>query len=508
MTRIPKVLIVDDEPRMCDSLYVLLAQGGCQPLKCYNAEQAIQCLAGEEVDVVLLDMVMPEMGGLELLKRIKYKAPETQAIIMTGYPSVETAVAAVRNGAFDYIKKPFEYEDLLRVLRNAFRHKILERERKKSEEALLESEARFRRLVESSSDWIWEVNTDVVYTYVSPKIEEILGYKPEEVTGRRPFDLMPPEEAERMKTAFRSALAKEEPIVTLENVSKHRDGNLVTIETGAVPIFDLHGELKGYQGVNRDITERKRAETERKRLQDQLQEAKKMEAIATLAGGIAHQFNNALTPITVNLQLLEMDMVESEKSANYIKAMKDSTQRIVQLTNQLLAYARGGKYQAGIIYLDEFVKDTLPLLYHTIDSSIHVETDFFHDVSRVRADTVQLQMVLSAILSNASESIEGIGYIRISIHNEDVSRDFARGCPGLQPGRYVCLKIEDNGKGMDEETRTRVFEPFFSTKFQGRGLGMAAVYGIIRNHGGWISLDSEMGRGTVVQIYLPVVETA
>jgi CheY-like chemotaxis protein/two-component sensor histidine kinase len=179
---------------------------------------------------------------------------------------------------------------------------------------------------------------------------------------------------------------------------------------------------------------------------------------------------------------------------------------MAQLTTQLLAYARGGKYQARIISLSDFVTDSLPLVTHILKPTIRVETNLPRNILSVNADLTQLQLVLSAILSNASEAIEGEGWIRISTKEEEVSDVHAKEHPGLKAGRYVCLIVEDDGKGMDVDTMRRVFEPFFTTKFQGRGLGMAAVYGIVKNHEGWISLDSELGKGTVVQIYFPAVE--
>jgi two-component system cell cycle sensor histidine kinase/response regulator CckA len=176
------------------------------------------------------------------------------------------------------------------------------------------------------------------------------------------------------------------------------------------------------------------------------------------------------------------------------------------LTNQLLAYASGGKYQSKTLTLKDLVKDTLPILQHNIAPSIRVETDLPDDISNVKVDSTQMQMVLSAVLTNASEAMEDKGRIRIIIRNEKIDKVSAKIDPDLKPGLYVCLTIEDEGKGMEKENIHKVFDPFFTTKFQGRGLGMAAAYGVIRNHGGSISLYSELGKGTVVRIYLPAVE--
>ena len=498
-------------------------------------------------------------------------------------------------------------------------------ERKRMEKAIRESEDRFKALTESTSDWIWEVSHDGIYTYVSPKVKDLLGYEPEEVIGKTPFDFMPPDEAERAAEYFKRKVEFKSSFKGFENTNIHKNGRHVTLETGGVPVFDEDGNIRGFRGIDRDITERKQAEkelreseekyrmlaetasesiitcdltgriyyinragielsgypkdealgknlseilpadqipmlterikkriagdketrflesalinkagkrvqvelssspivendkvvgtlivardiTERKTLEVQLQQIQKMESIAILAGGIAHQFNNALSLITGNLDLLTMDYPNDESINNYVEQMRYSTHRITQLTSQLLAYARGGKYQVKIVALSDFVRDTLPLIGHTIKPSVYTETDLSRNILNVKADLTQMQMVLSAILSNASEAIEGEGRIRITCKNKMIQDERAKDFPGLKPGPYVNLEIEDDGKGMDEETKSRIFEPFFTTKFQGRGLGLAAAYGIIKNHDGWISVDSELGKGTTVRIFLPAIE--
>jgi two-component system cell cycle sensor histidine kinase/response regulator CckA len=246
--------------------------------------------------------------------------------------------------------------------------------------------------------------------------------------------------------------------------------------------------------------------TEQKKLENKLRQVRKMEAIGTIAGGIAHQFNNALHIITGRIDLLEMDFPGDVNVLKSAKEMKNSAFRMAQLTAQLLAYARGGKYHAKTVSLGDFVRETLPLVRHTFDSSINVDLDLSLDMPNVKIDLIQLQMVLSAVLLNASEAMEGEGCIRVACRNELITEEIGGNFPKLTPGNYACLVIADDGKGMNEETNKRVFEPFFTTKAEGRGLGLAAAYGIVKNHNGWISVDSELGKGTVVKIYLPAAE--
>jgi len=186
--------------------------------------------------------------------------------------------------------------------------------------------------------------------------------------------------------------------------------------------------------------------------------------------------------------------------------MKESAHRMAHLTSQLLAYARGGKYNVQTMSLAKFVTDTIPLIKHTLNPDVRVETDLPPDVSAVKADPTQMQMVFSSIVTNSNEAIDPPGRIRISTRNVELDEAFIKDHPGLKPGPHVCLSIEDDGKGMDEETTGRIFEPFFTTHFVGRGLGMASAYGIVTNHDGAITVDSEPGEGTVVKIYLPAVE--
>jgi signal transduction histidine kinase len=244
--------------------------------------------------------------------------------------------------------------------------------------------------------------------------------------------------------------------------------------------------------------------TNQNQLQAQLQQAKKMDAISTLAGGIAHQFNNILSGITGNTELLQIEYAGDKKIKEFSERLFGLTRRMTSLTSQLLAYARGGKYQERQLSLSELVEETFPLIRHSMNRSVKVVMNLEKDIPIIKADATQLQMVFSAVMSNASEASEKSGSIRVAVQKKDVDDKYAIQHTGLKVGQYVLLTVEDDGKGLDRESKERIFEPFYSTKLQGRGLGMAASYGIIINHGGWIEIDSEPGKGTVVSIYLPV----
>jgi two-component system, cell cycle sensor histidine kinase and response regulator CckA len=331
----------------------------------------------------------------------------------------------------------------------------------------------------------------------------LLGYDSEEIIGKTVFDFMRPNDAEKLREKVFNIFASHEPFSNLENTNLHKNGNRVLLETSGVPFFDDEGNLLGYRGIDRDLTERKKAEEEKRRRELHFLNAQKMETIATLAGGIAHEFNNALSVLVGHIELLEMNLPDHDSVNLFSLETKESIQRLSTHTQQLLAYARGGKYCAECANLRDFILRTLPIIKPSIDSKISIETDFSTPISNVNIDTTQMQMVLSAILKNSSESMDGQGHIRITTEEKNIDKNIAGKYLGLKPGCYVTLIIEDDGRGMDEETRQKMFEPFYTTNFQGRGLGMAATYGIIKNHDGFIYVDSEIDRGTVTRIFLP-----
>jgi nitrogen-specific signal transduction histidine kinase/CheY-like chemotaxis protein len=252
--------------------------------------------------------------------------------------------------------------------------------------------------------------------------------------------------------------------------------------------------------------EHSRVGEEKEILQAQLLHSQKMDAIATFAGGIAHEFNNTLVGIIRNIDLLQMGLPDDMNIDKYAERMKASARHMAHLTDQLLDYARGGKHQPKNISLSEFAEEALPLIKQTVDPSIHIETDLPNDIFSVEADLAQIKMVLSAVLNNSAEAIEGEGRIRINTRSEEIDEEFVKTNLELKPGPYLYLTVVDDGKGMDEETKSKIFDPFFTTKIQGRGLGMAAVYGIVTNHGGWISADSQPAKDTVVRMYLPAIK--
>jgi len=368
---------------------------------------------------------------------------------------------------------------------------------------LQKSKEKYQRIFENIQDVYVESSLDGIILEISPSIENRSQYKRKELIGMSLYDIY-------TDTKKRDGLLKlildRGKVNDFEILLSDKDGSKHFCSITTLLEKDEQGKPIKLIGSIRDISERKRSEDKKIKLEAQLQEAQKMEAIATLAGGVAHEFNNALMGIVGSIELLGIHMPEDVKGIKYFETMRSSVHRMSSLTDQLLAYAKGGKYQPKYLRLDHFVIKTLTLLQHNLNPKIRVETVSPKDISHINADYTQMQIVLSAILANANEAIEDEGLIKITAGNKDLDEDFTKQHPGLNPAPYVCLTIEDDGTGMDEETRNRIFEPFFTTKFQGRGMGMAAVYGIVKNHDGWIFVDSELGKGTTVRIYLPAIE--
>ncbi len=373
---------------------------------------------------------------------------------------------------------------------------------KQTEIAYEDSQRRYRSLYDNMPVLMCSLDGDARLTRVSKGWLHTMGYEQNKVLGRRIFDFFSEQSRRKARDVAFPELYKTGRIESQPFTALTQNGERKILQFSAVGEKSKDGKYIAALAFAVDITDSERSELEKSRLSARLQQAQKMEAIATLAGGVAHQFNNALAVIMGNLELIQMEEPQNEKIRLYIDPIGQAGQKMVQLTGQLLAYARGGKFQTQTIAAHTFVKEALRLVKHSIAPKVEIRTDLDKNTDNIDVDLTQMQMLLAAILSNASEAMDGQGQVSIRLSNTKISRKACEDYPGLKPGNYVLLSITDNGRGMDEPTRERIFEPFFTTKFQGRGLGMAAVYGIVKKHGGFIYVDSVSGNGTTVSIYL------
>jgi len=356
-----------------------------------------------------------------------------------------------------------------------------------AEESLKESEARYRSLVETSFDWIWEVDAEGRYSYASPRINDILGYSEQEVLGRTPFDLMPEEEARRVGEAFAAIVARREPFAYLENVNRHKSGRLVVLETSGVPVLGPGGELRGYRGTDRDVTERRR-------LLQQLNQAQKMEAVGRLAGGIAHDFNNLLQAMMSQAAVLR-HAGEPGAPAAPLDEMEQLVRRGAALTRQLLLLSRQETPSPELLDLNDAIRGAATLLRRIVRENVAIVPELSSGELLVRADHGQIDQVLMNLVVNSSDAMPEGGRVTL-----------ASGCAG----GCAWFAVADTGHGIPELERDRIFDPFYTTKPAGKGtgLGLSVVHGIVTAHGGRVEVGDADGGGTVFTVTLPLAADA
>ncbi len=366
-------------------------------------------------------------------------------------------------------------------------------ERRRAEEALRESEEKYRNLVERANDGI-AIIQDTLIKYINPRLSEICGYTFDEVAGK-PFSVfIYPDEIPKVVDHYQRRLAGEEIPSIYETALRHRNGSKIDIEINT-RVITYQEKPTGFVIV-RDLTERKHLET-------QLQQARKMEAIGTLAGGIAHDFNNLLMGILGSTSLMLFNIESNHPHYEGLKNIEQHVQSGADLTKQLLGFARGGRYEVKSIDLNKLIKKTSEMFGRT-KKEIRIYTKYQKNIWPVEADQSQIEQVILNLYVNAWQAMPGGG--DLYLQSENVSLDEGHVKPlNIGPGRYVKLSITDTGTGMDEATRQRIFDPFFTTKEMGRGtgLGLASVYGIIKNHGGIIDVNSKKGEGATFTIYMP-----
>src|SRR5512134_966857 len=375
-----------------------------------------------------------------------------------------------------------------------------------TEEALRESRKRYQDLVETLSDWVWEVDGNAVYTYVSPKVRDLLGYEPEEVLGKTPFDLMTHAEANRVKEIFGPFAERHEPFHDLENVNRHKDGHLVVIETSGAPFFGEDGTFRGYRGVDRDIGERKRVQAALRRNDERLRLVQKYEALGRLAGGLAHHLNNMMTVVNGYSDLLLKRTAEDDPRRRDIERIRDAGERAAGLTREMLAFGRRQLLKPRVVDINAFLGQFAGTLTDLAGSAVRLSFSPGGDAGRVFLDPDLLRQSLSRLVANARDAMPGGGELLLA--TPPIALRGTLDGVEVAPGPYVLLTIRDTGSGMDAEARANIFEPFYTTKTGSEGMGLPSVYGYIKQSGGYIFVDSALGRGTTFRLYLPSVGAA
>lgn len=375
-------------------------------------------------------------------------------------------------------------------------------ERENAEKALKESEERYRRISASVTDYTYSVsvkdgrNVDITHT---PTCVAVTGYTSGEFSNTPSLwlDIIHPDDRD-LVLKFTEGLFTGVKGRAIEYRIKHRNGAWRYVVNHPLLHFDREGNLVAYEGLVRDVTEQKEIELS-------LFQSQKMQSIATLAGGIAHDFNNMMTGVLGYAELLKDKLSGNQANMDMLEQIGTSARRAGDLAQQLLAYARGGKYQPKLMSLDEAITETLNLQTHAFPPAVITRRRTSVGLWSIKADPTQMQQVIMNLCINSVEAMGYKGRLEIETCNVDVDSRFSETHLGLVPGKYVCLRVSDTGPGMDQETMSRVYEPFFTTKAHGRGLGLSAVYGIVKNHGGHIFITSTRGSGTTFELYFPAL---
>jgi PAS domain S-box-containing protein len=370
--------------------------------------------------------------------------------------------------------------------------------------ALANEKAFLRSLLDSANDLIYFKDSNGIYLGCNKASELFTGIPESKQIGKSDFDLFDHEKAQEIvrydRMVFEGGAARRtEEWVALPHAAE------VLLDTVKTPIYGSDGQAIGLVGISRDITEQRKAEQEKLDFQQQFQQTQKLESLGVLAGGIAHDFNNILTIIIGHCSLAMMNPVTAETR---IPVIEKAAERAAELCRQMLAYAGKAQFVTHEVNFGELVDEMVKMLKVTINQKASVSVNIAADLPSIRADASQLRQIVMNLVINAAEAIgEEQGEIRVALSRKEITvvqaeRDHLGVV--IAPGWYLCLEVSDTGCGMDEETRRRVFEPFYTTKFTGRGLGMSATLGIISAHNGALQLFSQTGCGTTFKVYLPI----
>lgn len=385
-----------------------------------------------------------------------------------------------------------------------------ERERRERAEAELDQSQKLQqRILNALPDSCWFKDTTGRYRVVNDAFCRFHQLLPGMALGHSAEELFDPDLAARMLAGDQAAIAcgtlyrSESHVLTAHNTE-------YWVETMKQPIYSDAGELLGIVGLNHDITAQRSAELDRLHLERRLHTAQRQESIGLLASGIAHDFNNLLTSILGNAQLAQLELAESSPGQESLKQIVASSQYAARLASQLLSYAGKGHFHIQATNLNTLVHDMAEMIHVSLPRSVKVEFQLAEQLPMIAGDATQLQQVILNLLTNAAEAISTVGG-SITLHTaiDLLDRSWLDALDrhlDLPAGQYVRLEVQDTGEGMDEATLGRIFEPFFSTKRTGRGLGLAAVQGIIRRHKGILRVSSSIGSGTLFQIWLPISE--
>ena len=499
-----QILVVEDEGIIAKDIKNTLSLLGYSVIGIASSgEKAIEKAMETHPDLVLMDIVLEgDMDGVEAAEHIRDRF-DIPVVYITAYSDDTTLQRAKITEPYGYILKPFQERELYTTIEMALYKHMIERKLKESEQWLTTT-------LKSIGDAVIATDTGNLITFMNPVAEFLTGWKQKDAIGKPLKDVFKIINEKTGKQVESPAIKvlREGVVVGLANhtVLISKDGTKRPVDDCGAPIKNDKGEIIGVVLVFRDITKRRQSEEEREKLEAQLLQAKKMEAIGTLAGGIAHDFNNLLMGIQGQASLMLLDIAPDHPHYKRLKSIENTVQTGAGLSKQLLGFARGGRYEVKPTNLNELIKHSSEMFART-QKNITINEKYHKDIWTVEVDQGQINQVLLNLYVNAWQAMPEGGSIYIETSNVELEENYSRTF-SIKPGNYVKISVTDTGVGIDKAIQPRVFEPFFTTREigHGTGLGLASAYGIIKNHGGIINLYSEKGKGTTFTIHLPVSE--
>jgi two-component system cell cycle sensor histidine kinase/response regulator CckA len=401
--------------------------------------------------------------------------------------------------------------EALRIARDELALRVTERtaELQKTNEALRQSEQLYQDLAEMSPVGIFRTDRTGLCRYLNQRASEIIGVSLEEAGEGRWDRMLERDDRVRLAAEWSRVLQGGGPGL-LEHRIVRRDGSSVWVLTHLAAERGPDGEITGCIGTVADISDRKRAEEENRKLEAQVQHAQRVQSLGIMAGGLAHDFNNLLTVILGNARMALMDLPPGSAVVEKLAEIETATSRAAELTSQMLAYSGKGRFSLQMVNLSRLAEETANLLQTVISKRVAILLNLADSIPHIEADPAQIRQIAMNLITNAAEAIgDDGGIIRIATSMLEADTDYLSGTyfdDHLPAGRYVCLEVRDTGCGMSPETQAKIFDPFFTTKFTGRGLGLAAVIGIVRAHRGALKVSSQVGAGSAFQLLFPACD--
>ncbi len=492
-----RILHLEDDPDYSSLVKMMLEKEGLvvEMVLVGNSADFMAALENQVFDLILGDYRLPTWDGIQALHAAREKRPDTPFLLVSGTIGEQAAIESLKHGATDYVLKQWP-ERLVPAVRRALKEAQERFQRKRAETELIRREKYFRNLTANSPDVLTILNREGVFQYNSPALKRVLGYEPEQLAGRNAFALVHPDDLPQAKRAFERALRDPELRVTHEFRFRRLDGSWCDLEVvGQNRLGDP--DIAGMVLNVRDISERKR-------LESQLRQAQKMEAIGQLAGGIAHDFNNILAPILMAAQMLGQELPAEDKN-KILATVKGCAQRGADIVRQLLWLGRGLEGKRILVNPKHVIKDIARFVSETFPKSIRLETHVAPDIWSIMADPTHMHQVLLNLCLNSRDAMPSGGKLSIAGLNFTADLNYAALHTGADAGPYIILEVGDTGTGIPKEVGARIFEAFFTTKEPGKGtgLGLSSVLSIVKGYDGFIEFDSQPGKGTVFHVYLP-----